>query len=517
MEMSDPGVSQSEAFAAALAAAGRRLLTAENVDEVAAVATEAALALCPSATAASLYTVDRTGRWLLPQGPAPEGLASRWGALPLDAGPAQRAFVHGEVAALSADEMDSLALSAEDGLDRGSLLLAPLLTGEEPLGLLALWCAGPRPGPQPEAERLGVLGKQVCRALVQLLPVPGRETLAPGVDTIVDSLAQGLVLLDRNGRVCRLNPALERTLGLSPDQVPLPCGSDEARCPALLRQLVDPSRADVLGPYVVMLDLPEKGPATLEVLPSALGGQQGGVACLVLDVTPDRAASLDRSLFIAQVAHELRAPIQHIMGFASIISDVSELPDDTLQRFLGHINDESRRLARLVDDLAELTRIEQSRFSIDASRVRVDQMLADLVARLAPSAAAKDIALILHSPVTPSWARTDAVRLEQVVGNLVENALKYVPIGGEINVSLQGRGEQWLIGVKDSGPGIPEAALPHIFECYFQAPQREGLPRKGMGLGLYISREIIHALGGDIGVESAAGQGCTFTVTLPRE
>ena len=254
---------------------------------------------------------------------------------------------------------------------------------------------------------------------------------------------------------------------------------------------------------------------SLEVLPSPLEGR-GGTAYVVLDVTAERVAAEGRSAFISQIAHELRAPIQHIMGFSSIISDVSDLSEETLHRFLGHINDESRRLARLVDDLAELSRIEIGRFSINRQQVRVDQLLTELVARHTPSAASKDLTLSLEKPDEPVCEETDPARLEQVIGNLVENAVKFVPAGGRIDLSMDSCDDWLTIRVADTGPGIPSAAVARIFDRFYQVPPADGQSRKGMGLGLYISREIVRGLGGDISVETQAGRGCAFTVRLPR-
>jgi len=237
----------------------------------------------------------------------------------------------------------------------------------------------------------------------------------------------------------------------------------------------------------------------------------------VRDATVDRVYAESHGLFLAQIAHELRAPIQHVMGFANIITDVDDLPEETLHRFLGHISDESRRMARLVDDLTELSRIELGRFSVERKPVRIDHLLAGLLDRLTSSARTRGVDLSLDVPTSPAWASTDLLRLEQVACNLIENALKFVPSGGRIDVSLHGTSDAWLIRVHDTGPGVPPEALEHVFDKYYQAPPREGAPRNGMGLGLYISQQIVETLGGSVAAESAPGAGTTFTVSLPRD
>jgi len=429
------------------------------------------------------------------------------------AGPA---FARG--AALALDDGHLIAEVTSTG--GGALVVAPLSAGQAPLGLIALWSPVPAlAAPGGELEDLAALAGA---ALVQASAHPGPEGHAGGAadagvepQAIVDGLLQGVAVVDGRGVVRQVNRALRQMLCLPPDLPPLPCRLDGTDCPAPLRHLLDPSGAPILGPYVVTAAGADDRACTLEVLPSPLG-EDGASAFVVLDVSTERAAAESRSAFISQIAHELRAPIQHIMGFASIISDVSDLSEETLHRFLGHINDESRRLARLVDDLAELSRIEIGRFSINRQQVRVDQLLTELVARHTPSAASKDLTLSLEKPDEPVCEETDPARLEQVIGNLVENAVKFVPAGGRIDLSMDSCDDWLTIRVADTGPGIPSAAVARIFDRFYQVPPADGQSRKGMGLGLYISREIVRGLGGDISVETQAGRGCAFTVRLPR-
>ncbi len=348
---------------------------------------------------------------------------------------------------------------------------------------------------------------------------PGTSRTLPDEawDPVLDCLPQGLAIVASDGTLRRINAELGRLLALAPGELSLPCPLREGACPAALVRLLNPSQATVMGPYAVTLELPGGEPVTLEVTPAPIVGSAGGSVSLVRDVTADRVQAEDRGLFMAQIVHELRAPIQHVMGFANILTDVDDLPEETLNRFLGHITDESRRMARLVDDLTELSRLEQGRFSVDRQHVRVDQLLSGLLSRLSPSACARGVDLTLDTPSSSVWAQTDFLRLEQVVSNVIENALKFVPRGGRIGVSLLGTPTAWLIRVHDTGPGVPAEALVHLFDEYYQAPQREGAARNGMGLGLYISKQIVLALGGSIWAESAPDVGATFTILLPRD
>jgi len=222
-----------------------------------------------------------------------------------------------------------------------------------------------------------------------------------------------------------------------------------------------------------------------------------------------------RALFISQVSHELRAPLQHIIGFVSLLNDVEDLGEAERHRFLDHIEDETYHLARLINDLAELSSIETGRFSVYVERVPLDELLADIMEKLRPSVELKDIVLLFENVPESTWIDTDPLRVEQVLVNLVDNARKFVSLGGTITVSAERTGHDVIIRVADTGPGISPDALKRIFAPFYQV-KSSGQRGAGMGLGLYISREIIQALGGRIWVESELGVGSTFSVRLPR-
>lgn len=496
----------------AMRGASQRLASAGSIAELVQEIANCSLVLYPSADAAAVYTADPSGAAWHPcadctRTQAPCG----WQTLRADGALADLALADGTAVILTEEHLVSQVVS-EGG---AALLMAPLHAGEAPLGMIIVR-SREAPAPLRDASSgLRALATLASHALERVLAAEGCGGASHRPERTLEALRQGVAVVDGDRIIRQVNPALGAMLGLAPDAPPLPCPLDGEDCPERLRTLLDPCRVPALGPYVVSVE-GGKGPVSLEVLPSPLEGR-GGTAYVVLDVTAERVAAEGRSAFISQIAHELRAPIQHIMGFSSIISDVSDLSEETLHRFLGHINDESRRLARLVDDLAELTRIDNGRFSIQPQNVRVDALLGDLVARHTPSAASKDQAITLRLPEEPVSTESDPARLEQVVGNLMENAIKFVPPGGRIDVSLDACTDCLMIHVADTGPGIPAAAVGHVFDRFYQAPQVEGQSRKGMGLGLYISREIARGMGGDITVESRAGHGCAFTVRLPRQ
>ncbi|MHB1294454.1 MAG: ATP-binding protein [Anaerolineae bacterium] len=396
----------------------------------------------------------------------------------------------------------------------GSLIVAPLFVGEARLGTLSLSSKKRSAFSEGDAEHIRTLAAQASVAIRQAKLLAAANAERERADAIIESISDGLVILDGEGRVTRLNPALCGLLELAPGSPYLPCHPKQDACPASLRTLLDPAGGTVIGPYVATVSLPSGQDVYVQVTPSPLALPASGEVRVAHDVTAEREAVASRALFISQVAHELRTPLQHIMGFTSLISDIHDLPREQYDHFFTHIQDETKRLARLVEDLVELSRIETGHFSVVAERLSLSGLIEDTIGKLRPSASFKSLTLTLHNAPEPVWAYTDPVRLEQVLCNLVENAFKFVPPGGRVDVFVEPGESDVLVSVVDSGPGIPSDELSDIFGRFYQLPTaRKG--NSGLGLGLYISREIIHALHGDIWAESELGRGSAFRFRIP--
>ena len=183
------------------------------------------------------------------------------------------------------------------------------------------------------------------------------------------------------------------------------------------------------------------------------------------------------------------------------------------QHYLRLIEEETHLMGQLVRDLVEFNQIEMGQFPIYAEPVRLDQWLDSVVARLAPRAhlSAKRLQLVI--PPEMVWAMSDPLRIEQVLANLITNACEYASEGSLIQVSLKSSEDWAVVSVKDEGPGIAPEDLGHIFDPFFRGGLSAGRP--GMGLGLYISRQIVRALGGELWAHSEIGIGSTFFFRLP--
>jgi signal transduction histidine kinase len=219
--------------------------------------------------------------------------------------------------------------------------------------------------------------------------------------------------------------------------------------------------------------------------------------------------------FVANVSHELKTPITVIQGFAQAILDGTADSPESEKQAAQMIFDESGRMHRLVLDLLDLARLDAGTLVLKHELVDIQQLLGYIVERFQPRAQQANIGLKLSVTNIPR-VFGDSDRLAQVFTNLVDNALKYTLTEGNVDI-LASSGEDHLrVEVKDTGVGIPEGSLPHIFDRFYQAdPSRMGGEKHGAGLGLAIVREIVQAHHGTITAQSIMGQGSKFTVILP--
>jgi two-component system phosphate regulon sensor histidine kinase PhoR len=226
-----------------------------------------------------------------------------------------------------------------------------------------------------------------------------------------------------------------------------------------------------------------------------------------------------RKDFVINVSHELRTPLASIQGYTETLLDGALDDPNHNVRFLQIIRQNAERLANLTSDLLTLSRVELKQQKFSFASYNIDALLADTVESLLPLAERKQIRLT-HSPApSPPEAFCDAEAVNQVLTNLVDNALKYTPEGGEITLSVRpvpgARAVE--VAVRDTGIGIPADDLPRLFERFYRVDKARSRELGGTGLGLSIVKHLVRAQGGDVRVESTPGQGSTFLFTLPIE
>lgn len=495
----------------------RRLVAADNLDELLQTMVEAALRIVPTAGKCVIHLLDSTLSRLLPRAwHQPSVGGANTAGMAADQGVAGRALREKTIIRVDDTAQSADFVPLRSSPEVRSLLVAPLYVGDALLGTLSLSSNNCAAFNAENCQHISTLAAQASVAIRQTNLLHEAIAERQRSDAIVESISDGLVILNGEGRVVRVNPALCKMLELSPTELSLPCLlSPGLECPERLGLiLIRPEDAST-KPYEKQIELPSGIKVNLQITPSPLQPPAAGEVFAVHDITAERAAAEARAIFISQVSHELRTPLQHILGFIGLINDIDDLPRESRLRFFGNIQDEVEYLSRLVDDLGTLSRIDTGRFVIQTEPVEITSLIADSITKIAPQAQFANLAITLVGSEQPIVVLGDSVRLRQVLSNLLGNALKYVPSGGSVRVSVEGRGNDVLVSVADTGPGVAPEMLPRLFDRFFQVGTSDGRRVGGMGLGLYISRQIINALGGEIWAESEWGKGTTFRFRLP--
>ena len=230
------------------------------------------------------------------------------------------------------------------------------------------------------------------------------------------------------------------------------------------------------------------------------------------------ASNRAKTGFLAAMSHELRTPLNAISGYAQLMQEGIVGPVTEQQfEYLSRIRASQQHLLGIVNDLLNYSRIEAGEVAYDREPVVMHEVVERVMAMIAPQAARKGLRLE-HGPCAPDVvARADQLKTEQVLLNLVSNAVKFTPEAGRIVVSCGWRDERATIEVRDTGPGIPPDMLEAIFDPFVQLGRTLTSTQEGAGLGLAISRDLARAMGGDVTVESTLGTGSSFTLHLPAD
>lgn len=283
-----------------------------------------------------------------------------------------------------------------------------------------------------------------------------------------------------------------------------------------IRLIFDPGRKQIM----LLLDWIEAmrrmSRGDFNVTLDAGPGHPGQVGVLV-NMFNKMATSLNRmeqmrQEFISNVSHEFQSPLTSIGGFAKALRD-DDLPPDTRRHYLHIIESECARLSKLSDSLLKLTSLEANKHPFELRSYRLDHQLRRIVLSCEPQWRAKQLELDVELDETTITA--DEHLLDQAWSNLVHNAVKFTPSGGQIHVSLQQRDQHIAVTVADSGIGVSPEDVPRLFERFFKADKSRNRAAGGSGLGLSITRKIVDMHGGTISVDSTPGQGTTFRVELP--
>jgi PAS domain S-box-containing protein len=377
-------------------------------------------------------------------------------------------------------------------------------------GVLAVYARRPRAWRAEEVEALLALAGNTSAALANAelysrVSLENERSVA-----ILANIADAIVAVDRDGRVVLWNAAAEQITGVPQEEAighttaqvlrrHLESGDDEA--PAGQR-LVSITR----GGEELWLSLSEA------VMRDPLGAVAGRIFAF-RDISSDRMVEQVKSDFVAAVSHELRTPLTSIYGFAeTLLRQDIPFAEEERRTFLAYIASESARLTEIVDQLLNVARLDAGDLQVELGRIDVGSVVSEVVGTVD---AGNGHQFEIDLPDEPLAAEADPEKVRQVFNILVENALRYSPQGGTVTVGARRNADRVEVRVVDEGMGIPAAEREWIFRKFYRAESAARDGAAGTGLGLFIAKELVNAMGGRIWVDSTEGEGSSFAFELP--
>jgi two-component system, OmpR family, phosphate regulon sensor histidine kinase PhoR len=331
---------------------------------------------------------------------------------------------------------------------------------------------------------------------------------------ILGSMVEGVAVVNGAERLVFANPGFAEILGLD---VPPVSGSSLLEI-VRQRELIDAVRHVLGGEHRVEAEIVT---GTLRqhffaaTVASVRAGETSGAVIVLHDITALRKLERIRRDFVANVSHEFRTPLTAIQGFSETLIAGAINDPNNRDRFLAIILDHSRRLARLTEDLLRLSEMDAERLELEVRRVSVPQLVESCYETAQRRAAEKGLTLSLQLPNNLPDIAGDTRRLQEILQNLLDNAIQYTLPNGKIILSAETRNDEVTLTVSDTGIGIPQSDQPRIFERFYRVDAARSREAGGTGLGLAIAKHLIEAHGGRIWVESEVGFGSKFHVSVP--
>jgi PAS domain S-box-containing protein len=396
-----------------------------------------------------------------------------------------------------------------------SAYLGVPLAGPEgtPLGVLAVYAREPRSWRQEEVDAMLALASSTSAALsnaelYQRVALEKERSFA-----ILANVAEGIVAVDREGEVVLWNDAAERITGVA-------AADAMGRAPSdVLQSSLESGSETPVGDRLVSI-VRGREEVWLSVTEAVMRDPAGAVSGRIFafrDISADRLVEQMKSDFVSTVSHELRTPLTSIYGFAETLLRQDVLfGEDERTTFLSYIASESKRLTAIVDALLNVARLDTGDLQVNLSPTDVRDVVGEVVQSAQELAANGGHRFVLDLPEEPLAATADREKLRQVFAILLDNAVKYSRQGGTVTVGVERKSDRVEVSIADQGIGIPQADQEQIFRKFYRGADAESRTgAAGTGLGLFIARGLVRAMGGRIWVESREGEGSTFAFELP--
>lgn len=331
----------------------------------------------------------------------------------------------------------------------------------------------------------------------------------------LEGMREGLLVVNRDMRVVASNPAARKLFNPARGKLETQRLTELTRNPAIYGAFLDALKGTERTGVKVETHGPERSVFDLRVVPLGVNGNAAeGALGVFFDITRTERLELVRQEFLSNVSHELRTPLTAILAFVETL-EVGAIDDpESSRRFLSIIKKNASRMHSLIDDILELTAIEEGSVQLRAVPTDLRSVVADVVSSLSGKASANGITLTNQVPAEAKVS-ADVRRLEQMLTNLVDNAIKFNREKGSVAVRYETNGRDKII-VEDSGEGIPAQHLERLFERFYRVDRARSRDMGGTGLGLAIVKHLAILHGGEVTVSSELGKGTRFTIHLPK-
>ena len=337
------------------------------------------------------------------------------------------------------------------------------------------------------------------------------------LSSILSYMSDGVIATDRIGRIIMVNDMAQKQLGLKDHKQEQYFLLDvlELQDQYSLRELLSQT------PEIVLEKVNENQELlTLRANFATIRSESGLISGLVVvlhDLTEQAKEERERRLFVSNVSHELRTPLTSVKSYLEAL-DEGALTESVAPSFVKVSLDETNRMMRMITDLLSLSRIDNQVGEMDVELINFTAFITFILNRfdqMKNSDVGKTYAIIRDYQISPIWVEIDTDKMTQVLDNILNNAIKYSPDGGNITFSMKTTDSQLILSISDEGLGIPKADLPKIFDRFYRVDKARSRAQGGTGLGLAIAKEIVKQHKGFIWAKSEYGHGSTFTIVLP--
>lgn len=337
------------------------------------------------------------------------------------------------------------------------------------------------------------------------------------LSSILSYMSDGVIATDRIGRIIMVNDMAQKQLGLKDHKQEQYFLLDvlELQDQYSLRELLSQT------PEIVLEKVNENQELlTLRANFATIRSESGLISGLVVvlhDMTEQAKEERERRLFVSNVSHELRTPLTSVKSYLEAL-DEGALTESVAPSFVKVSLDETNRMMRMITDLLSLSRIDNQVGEMDVELINFTAFVTFILNRfdqMKNSDVGKTYAIIRDYQISPIWVEIDTDKMTQVLDNILNNAIKYSPDGGNITFSMKTTDSQLILSISDEGLGIPKADLPKIFDRFYRVDKARSRAQGGTGLGLAIAKEIVKQHKGFIWAKSEYGHGSTFTIVLP--